>query len=222
VNLAGSLVAALAWVVTGATPRWVGCAPSRKQRVYFANHSSHLDFVVLWSALPPEIRGLTRPVAGADYWRKSGLRRFLAEKVFRAVLIERRPAPVNGLEPTREQVLASATAAVEATARALGDGGSIILFPEGTRGPGGAPQAFKSGLYHLCRMRPGLELVPVWLDHLGRILPKGEVLPVPLMATVTFGPPLSLGEGEERDEFLARTREALTALWPDRQRAACP
>ena len=221
-GLVARLVAALAWVVTGATPRWVGCAPSSRQRVYFANHSSHLDFVVLWSALPPEIRKMTRPVAGADYWRKSGLRRFLAEQVFRAVLIERRPGPVAGLEPTREAVLASATAAVEATARALADGGSIILFPEGTRGPGGRPQAFKSGLYHLCRTRPDLELVPVWLDHLGRILPKGEVLPVPLMATVTFGPPVSLGEDEERDAFLARTREALTALWPDRQREVTP
>lgn len=221
-NLAGSLVAALAWVITGATPRWVGCAPSRKQRVYFANHASHLDFVVLWSALPREIRSLTRPIAGADYWRKTRLRRFLVERVFRAVLIERRPGAIDGVEPTREQILASATAAVEATARALDDGGSIILFPEGTRGPGGAPQPFKSGLYHLCRLRPGLELVPVWLDHLGRILPKGEVMPVPLMATVTFGPPLSLTEGEERDVFLTRAREALIALWPDRERGERP
>ena len=204
-------VAGVAWLLTGATGRWTGCAPEPKQRVYFANHTSHLDFVVLWSALPPALRATTRPVAGADYWNRSAIRRYLAGRVFRAVLIERR---AEG-ESSREAILASAKAAVETTAAALDGGGSIILFPEGTRGPGGMPQPFKSGLYHLCRERPGLELVPVWLDHLNRVLPKGEFAPVPLAATATFGAPIRLEPGEERDPFLVRARAALMALWSD-------
>lgn len=211
-------VAGLAWLLTGATARWQGVAPDGRQRVYFANHTSHLDFVVLWSALPPAVRRTTRPVAGADYWNRDALRRFLAGRVFRAVLIERRA----GGEPTRDEVLASARAAVAATAAALDAGSSIILFPEGTRGPGGLPQPFKSGLYHLCRERPGLELVPVWLDHLNRVLPKGEFVPVPLSATATFGAPLRLAPGEERDAFLARAHAALVALWSDRPHAESP
>ena len=211
-------VAGLAWLLTGATARWRGVAPDGRQRVYFANHSSHLDFVVLWSALPPAVRHATRPVAGADYWNRDALRRFLAARVFRAVLIERR---ASGERPgeRREEILAAAKAAVAATAAALDDGSSIILFPEGTRGPGGMPQAFKSGLYHLCCERPGLELVPVWLDNLNRVLPKGEFLPVPLSATATFGAPLHLLPGEERDAFLARARAALVELWTDRPQA---
>ncbi|KAB2964488.1 MAG: 1-acyl-sn-glycerol-3-phosphate acyltransferase, partial [Thermoanaerobaculia bacterium] len=122
----------------------------------------------------------------------------------------------------REEVLASARAAVAATAAALDDGSSLILFPEGTRGPGGLPQPFKAGLYHLCRERPGLELVPVWLDHLNRVLPKGEFVPVPLSATATFGAPLRLEPGEERDAFLERARAALVALWSERPKTEAP
>jgi 1-acyl-sn-glycerol-3-phosphate acyltransferase len=215
-SLVARAVAGFAWLLTGATARWVGCAPEPVQRVYYANHSSHLDFVVLWAALPRPLRARTRPVAGADYWTKSAVKRFLAAKVFRAVLIERRKAG----EASRDEIVAAAKAAVATTAAALDDGGSIILFPEGTRGPGGMPQPFKPGLYHLCLERPGLELVPVWLDHLNRVLPKGEFAPVPLAATATFGAPIRLAAGEERDAFLARAHAALVDLWADRPPAA--
>lgn len=211
-RLAARAVAGVTWLLTGATARWQGVVPDGRQRVYFANHASHLDFVVLWSALPPTVRRTTRPVAGADYWNRDGLRRWLAGRVFRAVLIERRA----GGEVTRDEILASAKAAVAATAAALDDGSSIILFPEGTRGSGGWPRPFKSGLYHLCRERPDLELVPVWLDNLNRVLPKGEFVPVPLSATATFGSALRLEQGEERDAFLERARAALVELWSDR------
>jgi 1-acyl-sn-glycerol-3-phosphate acyltransferase len=215
-RLVARAVAGLVWLLTGATARWLGSVPDGGRRVFFANHASHLDFVVLWSALPPPLRARTRPVAGADYWRRGALRRALAERVLHAVLIERRP---EGERP-REEVLAGAKAAVAAAAAALDAGSSLILFPEGTRGPGGLPRPFKSGLYHLCRERPGLELVPVWLDHLNRVLPKGEFVPVPLSATATFGAPLRLEPDEERDAFLERARAALVELWADRPRPA--
>jgi 1-acyl-sn-glycerol-3-phosphate acyltransferase len=214
-SVVAKAVAGFAWLLTGATARWLGIAPEPVQRVYFANHSSHLDFVVLWSALPRALRERTRPVAGADYWTRSALRRFLAGRVFRAVLIPRRAEGAR----SQAEIVASAKAAVDATARALDGGDSIILFPEGTRGPGGVPAPFKSGIYHLCRERPGLELVPVWLDHLNRVLPKGEFAPVPLAATATFGSPIRLEPGEERALFLERCRTALIALWSDRPRA---
>ena len=89
---------------------------------------------------------------------------------------------------------------------------SVILFPEGTRGSGDEPARFKSGLYYIAKARPTLELVPVYLENLGRILPKGEFLPVPLLATATFGSPLRLVEGESRDAFLERARAAIIAL----------
>jgi 1-acyl-sn-glycerol-3-phosphate acyltransferase len=203
-----SLIVAVAHLVSGSQCRWVGCEPSDRQRIYFANHTSHLDFVVLWAALPRRIRALTRPVAAQDYWDGDPVRRYLAVKVFRAVLIDR------GQRMSRDEAdrIAAARASVAVAAQALGHEDSLIIFPEGTRGSGTDVAPFKSGLYHLCRLRPDVEVVPTWLENLNRILPKGEILPVPLMGSVTFGPPLALEPNESKEGFLARARHALLAL----------
>lgn len=207
-RISSSLVVGAAWVLTGARARWVGCEPSPRPRIYYANHGSHLDFVVIWSALPPELRPRTRPVAGRDYWR-SGLKRYLAENVFHAVLIDRRTGPDAA---SRHASIEAAKVAVNASVAALDGGSSLILFPEGTRSTTGEVGPFKAGLFHVSRQRPEVELVPTFLENLSRILPKGEFLPVPLMGSVTFGQPLRFEAGETKDAFLARTRDALLAL----------
>jgi len=204
--LAGVL-AGFARLVSGVQVRWVECRPATHQRVYFANHTSHLDFVVLWSALPREVRVLVHPVAAQDYWGKTALRRYVATHVFRAVLIERNPR-------AHAPALAAARMAIERLVAALGDRDSLIVFPEGTRGDGEAIRPFKSGLYHLCLRCPDLELIPVYLRNLNRILPKGEILPVPLLSSVSFGPPMRLLEGEPKNAFLERAREAVCRLKP--------
>jgi 1-acyl-sn-glycerol-3-phosphate acyltransferase len=196
--MAAAMVA-LARLVSGASPRWTGCAPDTRQRVYFANHTSHLDALVLWAVLPAPVRVLTRPVAARDYWTTNRLRRYLATDVFHAVLIERRHLT------TRENPLTEMLTA-------LGDRHSLILFPEGGRQPGPDPGPFKSGLFHLAKDRPDVEFVPVLMENLNRILPKGEVLPVPLLGNVSFGPPLQLHPDEEKGAFLERARGAVLAL----------
>lgn len=202
------LVAGLARLISGVRVQWLGCQPDTRQRVYFANHTSHLDFVVLWAALPKEVRALTRPVAAQNYWGQSSLRRYLATTLFRAVLIARM-APSE--KPNRLGV-AAAQATLDRMLEALGQHSSLIVFPEGTRGTGEEVAPFKSGLYHLCLRKPGLEMVPVYLENLNRILPKGEVVPVPLLSRVTFGPPMYLLDNEPKKAFLERTREAVCKL----------
>ncbi len=189
-------------LVTAAQAHWLGCGPEPVQRIYYANHASHGDFVLVWTVLPPALRRKTRPVAGADYWLKTPLHRLIAEKIFRAVLIDRQQ-PLRGCDP-----LAPMTEAID-------DGASLILFPEGTRNTTDAPLlAFKGGIYHLARKRPDVELVPVWLANLNRVLPKGEIVPVPLLCAVTFGSPLKLEAGEIKADFLTRARDALLNLAP--------
>jgi 1-acyl-sn-glycerol-3-phosphate acyltransferase len=216
VSLTAAMLVGLTRLISGAQARWQGCQPEMKQRIYFANHSSHLDFTLLWSALPPAIRARTRPVAARDYWQGSSLKRFLAERVFRTVLIDRAmPAAAGGALPeagAQEGQIAKAAAAIGQIAEAMRGGDSIVLFPEGTRGRDGVIGPFKSGLYHLCRLMPGVEAVPVYLENLNRILPKGEILPVPLMGGITFGAPLTLQSGESKQGFLDRSRQALLAL----------
>lgn len=197
--MTASLISGLLRLATGAVARWQGCAPEARPRIYYANHTSNLDGPVLWAALPPAIRRRTRLVAAQDYWSVGRLRPWLARSVFQAVLIERRkPTPeCNPLDTMLE---------------ALSEDGSLILFPEGGRQAGPEPEPFKAGLYHLAKRRPELELVPVWMENLNRILPKGEVLPVPLLGSLVFGAPLHLQAGEAKPVFLERARQALLEL----------
>ena len=197
----GALICGFAKLLTGVRALWHGCEPDPRQRVYFANHRSHGDFVLIWAALPPVLRARTRPVAGADYWRTSRLRRYISERVFRGVLIAR-----NGGDRS-ENPIAPMSAALEA-------GDSLILFPEGTRNLGDGLLPFKSGLFHLARAQPEVELVPVWIENLGRVMPKGSAIPVPLLCSLNFGRPLTLQPDEDKTAFLQRARAALLALAP--------
>lgn len=193
-------LAALARAVSGVSARWL-CDPARaRQRIYFANHSSHLDFLVVWASLPPALRDHARPVAARDYWERGRLRRYLAGRVFRGVLIDRSGTRGEAVGPV-EQMLS-----------ALDGGDSLILFPEGTRGDGVAIAPFKSGLFHLASARPAVELVPVGIENLNRVLPKGEAVPVPVISRLTFGAPMALDTGEGKDSFLTRARDAVSGL----------
>ncbi|TMG28184.1 MAG: 1-acyl-sn-glycerol-3-phosphate acyltransferase [Chloroflexi bacterium] len=200
-----SILATAAQIVAGSTVRWAGCAPSEEQRIYIANHSSHLDFIVLWSYLPPWLRRRTRPVAARDYWARDVIRRYLAARVFNAVLIDRAASPGTPAGQLGRQ-------AVDQMIEALGDQHSLILFPEGTRGSGDEVAPFRSGLFHLCRAKPQVAVVPVYLENLNRILPKGHLLPVPILSRITFGTPLRLQPDETKDAFLQRARESVRAL----------
>ena len=281
-KLTGWLLLGVVRLLTGAQARWYGCPPKAEQRIYFANHQSHADLVMIWAALPEELRSITRPIAARDYWANTPFKRWITTEVFNAVYVERGGAPVvpsapaasastkpavptlipteriepsmDPIEPFMIQVpppapaafavkavqlplialpstepdasASSAATASDAIAspapeaadplapliEALTSGDSIIIFPEGTRGHTGEPQKFKSGLFTLAQLFPDVVLVPAWIDNIQRVMPKGEVVPVPILCSVTFGAPIRLEAGEERRPFLDRARDAVVAL----------
>jgi 1-acyl-sn-glycerol-3-phosphate acyltransferase len=196
----GTLLAFIARLVTGAQGHWQGCPPKAEQRIYFANHQSHLDWVLIWAALPHELRATTRPIAARDYWTGNRFKHWLTREVFNAVYVNRqRSDDQDPLEPLIE---------------ALAAGDSLVIFPEGTRSAKPEPQAFKSGLFHLAERFPALPLVPVWIDNVQRVMPKGEVVPVPILCSATFGAPIHLAPGEDKRAFLDRARAAVLAMRP--------
>lgn len=201
-SLVAFLITSGARLLTGARALWLGSTAQPVQRIYYANHSSHGDFVLLWASLPAELRKRTRPVAGSDYWMKGALRSFLIQRVFNGVLVDRQRSD-PGANP------------LQAMLDALSEGDSLIVFPEGTRNLEDGLLPFKSGLYHLAQARPDVELVPVWIANLNRVMPKGRALPLPLLCTLNFGAPLGMGEEEGKDAYLERARSSLLALAPE-------
>ncbi len=185
-------------ILTGAQARWYGCPPKAEQRIYFANHQSHGDLVMIWAALPEELRAITRPIAARDHWTKTPFRQWITTAVFNAVYVDRERK--DGEDP------------LQPLAEALEHGDSLIIFPEGTRGNAEEPQPFKAGLYNLALRFPNVVLVPAWIDNIQRVMPKGEVVPVPILCSVTFGAPVALAPGEDRKDFLERARRAVLEL----------
>ena len=197
-RITAPVLVVIAKLISGAAVRWVDCEPDTCQRVYFANHTSHLDALLLWASLPPHVRHLTRPVAAKDYWERGRIRRHIA-KQFNALLIDRKEIKVH-------------RSPVQMMLNEIGDTHSLIVFPEGGRNTSTQLREFKSGLFHLSKKKPELELVPVYIENLNRILPRGEFFPVPLLSQLTFGPPIWLENGENKSEFLTRARDSIIRL----------
>lgn len=201
-RIAGRCLAGLAWAVTGVRPIWDGCGPGQRQRIYYANHTSHGDFILIFACLRAKEWERTAAVAGADYWHAGPIRRFVADHLLRTVLVER-----NWVERSQDPI--------STMLAALDQGQSLILFPEGTRNMTDERLLrFKSGLFNLVAARPDIELIPCWIENMARVMPKGAVLPVPFLCRVVFGPPLVYTPGEDRKVFLQKARDALLRLAP--------
>ena len=154
--------------------------------------------LVIWSSLPQRAAHADPAGGGQGLLGERAACAAIWPRMFNAMLIDRKDIKVH-------------QSPVDLMLREIGDRYSLIVFPEGRRNAEAEIGEFKSGLYYLAKKRPDLELVPVHIDNLNRVLPRGEFLPVPLLSCISFGPPMWLEAGEPKADFLtpgARSRAA--------------
>jgi 1-acyl-sn-glycerol-3-phosphate acyltransferase len=161
-----------------------------------SNHASHLDAPVVLAALPPDLRRRVAVAAAADY--------FFARPPLGALV----GLLLNAFPFQRTGVAVGALAACR---RLAGDGWSLLLFPEGTRSTTGAIAPFRPGIGRLA-VDLNLPVVPVRVDGLHAVLPKGARWPRRGRVTVAFGPPLRVEPGADPAEAARRVEAVVRAL----------
>lgn len=153
--------------------------PRRGPAILAPNHNSHLDALALASLYPlAELPGVVAAGA-ADYFFRNAPTAWLARHVLGAVPVAR--GAVRGSDP------------LAACSAALAEGRVLIFFPEGSRGEPERMQPVRSGLARLAAAHPEAPVVPVYLRNFGRVLPRGDWLPVPVVCDVVIGRPLPAG-----------------------------
>ncbi len=187
----------LARVFTGADVLGRERLPLKGPAIVAANHASHVDTLLLLTMFPSRTLHLVRPVAAADYFLKDPVVSWFSRNIIGIVPIARDRAGAG------EDVLAPAREALER-------GAIIIIFPEGTRGSGEALTRLKTGVAKLAASFPAAPVTPVWLQGAGRVLPKGDRLPVPLNCTVLVGE--AMAWSGDRMAFMDELRDRLQAL----------
>ena len=173
-----------------------------KQFIIVANHNSHVDTMVLLSSLPMSQLKRTHPVATATYFGKKKWLELLSNLFVNTVLIQRREEK----SPETDQ-----GKALEQLMKKLEQGHSLIFFPEGSRGEPEQMQAFKKGIGVLLQKFPHIPFIPVYLKGMGKILPKGSILPVPYDAQVYFGDP-TFCQHNTVEEIVAEVESAILVL----------
>ncbi len=173
-----------------------------KQFIIVANHNSHVDTMVLLSSLPISLLKRTHPVATATYFGKKKWLELLSNLFVNTVLIKRREEKTP--ETNQEKAL-------ERLMKKLEQGHSLILFPEGSRGEPEQMQAFRKGIGVLLQKFPNIPFIPVYLKGMGKILPKGSILPVPYDAQVYFGEP-TFCQHQTVEGIVVEVESAIVAL----------
>lgn len=151
------------------------------QFIIVANHNSHLDTLSLMASVPGKIIHKIKPVAAKDHFGKTKFQEKLSNYFINSLLIQRKRDKEN---PENDPI--------NSMIKALDNGFSLILFPEGTRGEPEQEQRLKPGIGFVLTKRPDIKYVPVYMTGMGKAMPKGDNLIVPFNSTLTYGRPTKI------------------------------
>lgn len=173
---------------------------SLDQFIIASNHNSHLDSIVLMSALPTNKLKNTHPIAAKDYFGSNRISAFFTWFFINAELINRRNAEDGSqVNPIRRMI------------ELLNKKKSLILFPEGSRGIPGEMSEFKNGIGYVVENKPGIPVIPVYMEGLGRVLPKGVKIILPNITKIYFGKPIYF-KNESAKEITSTIESAILSL----------
>ena len=188
----------LVLVVLGLNVRNHKGLPQQGPAIVVANHNSHLDTFVLMTLFPLAQLNRLRPVAAADYFLRNRALAWFTLNIINMIPIERVRAGKRGEDPLQD------------CAKALEAGEILLVFPEGTRGESESLATFKGGVARLKEQYPDLPVVPVYMQGLGRALPKGEYTLVPVVVDVFVGE--AVAWSGNRQAFTQALRDAVTTM----------
>lgn len=177
----------------GLTVRHRARLPLRGPAIIAANHNSHLDICTLLTLFPLSRVHHVRPAAAADYFMKGGMLSWVAQRLVGIVPVVRGGAPVEGVRRADP---------LEGCYEALGRGDILVIFPEGTRGEPDQMQTLKSGISYLAKRFPDAPVVPLYIDGLGKAMPKGTWIPLPVFVDIDVGAPMTWTEHAEEDKHV--------------------
>ena len=169
---------------------------SKDSIVFTPNHCSHFDTVSLVATLPPSRLQKTFAVAAKDYFFNVGWKAFSARLFINAIPFDRKKRIEEGMITCKE---------------VLNNGGSLIIFPEGTRSVSGKLDQFKPGVGRLVCGKRKVKAVPVFIEGAYQVMPKGGGFPKPGKVRVHYGQPISFASYEETPENCLMVAKRLQA-----------
>lgn len=204
------LLRPLLLVVIGLNVRHRGRLPIQGPAIVIANHNSHLDTFVLLSLFPLALLNRLRPVAAADYFLRNRYLAWFTLNIVNMIPIDRGGRRRHVAGHPGEELADSPAYSLQACVEALRRGEILLVFPEGSRGDPETLSRFKGGVARLKEEMPQVPVIPVFMRGLGRVLPKGERLLVPVVADVVVGE--NLAWSGNRASFTRQMEAAVSAL----------
>lgn len=171
-----------------------------KQFIIVANHNSHLDTLTIMASLPSRIISKVKPVAAQDHFGNTKLKEKLSNYFINTLLIQRKRDKENPENDPIQRMI-----------KALDDGYSLILFPEGTRGAPEVQQPLKPGIGIVLSERPAVKYVPAFLRGMGKAMPKHDNLIVPHTSSLMYGSPTQV-DSTEVATILAQVERSINEL----------
>jgi len=169
----------------------------KNPKIIIANHNSHLDTLFIMSLFPNKIIDKVKPVGAKDYFYSNKYISWISKNLLDIIPLDRKVKEKDPLKSIYDS---------------LDKGNIVIIFPEGSRGNPEELTSFKNGIHHIAKNKPDVEIIPIYMEGMGKSLPKNEALFVPFVGNVNIGKEIKFNKEEKREDFIKRLEKTMKKL----------